>query len=161
MRLNRWVGVTVEERFFEKVSKLPDLPGCWLWTGWVKHPDGYGLIRVGDRVVLAHRLSWELHVGEIAGGLFVLHHCDTRACVRPDHLYLGTNADNVRDRETRNRRRDLIGSANGRAKLSSGQVLEIRAQRARGATVEALSKQFGVSGGLVYQIVNRRVWTHV
>jgi hypothetical protein len=84
-----------EVRFWEKVEKGD---GCWLWTA-ATNQQGYGRFSV-DRVGtlwLAHHFAWVLAYGDIPDGLWVLHHCDTPACVRPDHLWLGTVTDNVRD----------------------------------------------------------------
>lgn len=82
-------------RFWEKVFKTET---CWLWTGW-RHK-GYGVISINQDPVRAHRFSWELHNGPIPVGdveICVLHHCDNPTCVRPDHLFLGTDADNAKD----------------------------------------------------------------
>ena len=86
----------VEARFWEYVVKTDK---CWLWNG-PKRPNGYGRLEVSSQnVVLApHRFSWELHNGPIPSGLFVCHICDTPACVRPAHLFVGTQLDNMRDR---------------------------------------------------------------
>lgn len=79
--------------------------GCWLWVGVrERHPgDRYGNGRHQGQEFRTHRLSYELHNGPVPPSSNVLHHCDVRACVRPDHLYLGTQADNMRDVWTRNR----------------------------------------------------------
>lgn len=88
-----------DQRFWSKVNKTSN---CWEWTGY-RQKIGYGSIGVGSRLdgtkraILAHRFSYELHFGPISDGLKVLHTCDNRACVRPDHLWLGTQLDNVRD----------------------------------------------------------------
>ena len=93
---------TPEEKFWSRVDCSGEASECWLWTG-VKI-DGYGQLRAphGKRL-LAHRYSAMLHLGMFDQRLQVLHHCDTPACVRPDHLYFGTPADNMRDRDERGR----------------------------------------------------------
>lgn len=87
---------TIEDsiaRFWTKVEKTEN--GCWVFGG---KKGVYGQLRIGkDVIVVAHRFSWELHYGEIPDGLFVLHHCDNLPCVRPDHLFLGRQKDNIRD----------------------------------------------------------------
>ena len=96
----RFRSAPLEQRFWERVRKSD---GCWLWTG--RHrPDGYGqLLTAERRVVYAHRLAYEIHHGPIPDGMFVCHHCDNTPCVRPDHLFLGTHADNMRDMREKGR----------------------------------------------------------
>ena len=86
--------MTFASRFWEKVNKTPN--GCWIWTG-ATDGRGYGQLWVNGHLEKAHRLSWVIHYGAIPLGLNILHHCDNKPCVRPDHLYLGTQADNARD----------------------------------------------------------------
>ena len=82
-----------EQRFWKYVEKTDS---CWLWTG-AKIGNGYGHITVKRQSIKTHRFSWELHYGAIPAGMFVCHRCDVKACVRPDHLFLGTNQDNQLD----------------------------------------------------------------
>ena len=89
-------------RFWDKVET--DGSGCWLWTGGCNRPGGYGRFRVGKKMVVAHRVAWELAYGPIPEGKRVLHHCDTPPCENPAHLWLGTQADNLQDCRDKGRR---------------------------------------------------------
>ena len=137
-------------RFWPKVKKSD---GCWLWTAWTDN-FGYGGIKNADfdkrlkkRFGLkAHRVSYVLHYGEIPDGLLVLHKCDVPACVRPDHLFLGTQLDNMRDRLAK-------GRNNPFKKLSDQQVLEIRAST---EPQRAIAKRYNVSQGAIASIKTGR-----
>ena len=107
-------SIPMEVKLMRKTRK-DAITGCWMWTGSVDK-DGYGRMRGSiDKVVWsmrAPRASWECYVGLIPKGLMVLHHCDTPACINPQHLYLGTQAENGRDKKIRGR---------GRGNTPSGQ----------------------------------------
>ena len=96
------------ERFSEKYE-VDATTGCWLWKAAVTPTAGYGMINAGrgQGNTTAHRVSYRLHKGPVPPGANVLHRCDTPACVNPDHLYLGTHADNMRDMAVRNRAKGL------------------------------------------------------
>src|SRR5215831_7021758 len=90
------------ERFWSHVSKAD---GCWEWTAY-RDPAGYGRLGAGSKkagVILAHRFSWIIHFGPIPEGIHVCHHCDNPPCVRPEHLFLGSNADNHADMRAKGR----------------------------------------------------------
>ena len=123
--------------------------------------DGYGRVTRfnGTKGVnrRAHRLAWTLVHGD-PGDLFVCHHCDTPLCVRPDHLFLGTAADNLADMRAKGR--EARGEGHGRAKLTEAQVLEIR-ELVRTARHEDVASQFGVARETVSCIARRKTWAHV
>jgi len=96
------------ERFFKKVEKTES---CWLWTAAIRGKSGYGAIKVDGKTIDAHRLSYQIHKGEIPNGMYVCHSCDNRKCVNPDHLFLGTAKDNWQDGFDKNRIR-LLGGIN-------------------------------------------------
>jgi hypothetical protein len=148
-----------EDRFWPKVAKSD---GCWEWQG-SRERGGYGIIGASrhQRARKAHRVSWELHNGPIPAGLDVLHHCDNKPCVRPDHLYLGTNLDNARDRIERGLEAFRKGQANGNAKLTEADVRAIIAALQAGSTQQAAANRFGVSQPTVSEIARRVTWSHL
>lgn len=148
--------MSLEARFWAKVKKSD---GCWEWTAMKR--GGYGRITRDGKsngMLTAHRLSWELAHGAIPVGLFVLHKCDNPPCVRPDHLFLGTQYDNVQDRVAKGREGDRSGEKNGRAKLSHGQVAQIRQLHTEGKSYRELALVYGVHYGHIGQIVHGKCW---
>jgi HNH endonuclease len=168
----------VLERFWEKVNKTDT---CWLWLGSVGS-HGYGQISHNLRMRTAHTFSYETFVGKIPKGLWVLHRCDVRSCVNPQHLFLGTRADNIADmiqkgrswaqtsREAvvanghRNRHflPVLFGEKNYNAKLTHDKVRSIRQLWTAGAVSKtALGKRFGVSRTAISYVVDGKRWKDV
>lgn len=148
--------LTVEERFWTKVQRGD---GCWEWTG-KERVKGYGRFRPGSTQpkVLAHRFAYELLCGPIPDGLQVLHRCDNPLCVRPDHLFPGTNADNVADKVSKGRQSRLGGERNPNAKLTEQDVLEVRRRRAAGESRKVVAAAFGISPTMVSLITTGRFW---
>jgi hypothetical protein len=136
--------------------------GCWKWktaTGrW-----GYGLFTHEKVQILVHRFVWELVNGPVPPGMCVLHRCDNPPCARPDHLFLGTKKDNSRDMAAKGRGRGGgIGERNHGAKLTSDQVLSIRALWSTGAhSQKEIGEKFGLTQAQVSNIVLRRHWKHL
>ena len=133
-------------RFWAKVAKTPT---CWIWLagkGGGKHVPTYGRIRIDTRQYFAHRLSWQITFGMIPDGLCVLHHCDNPICVRPDHLFLGTLADNNHDMIVKGRQ--ARGETHPYAKLTTNEVETIR-QLVGGIPQREIAKAFHVSQQLV------------
>lgn len=157
------------ERFWSLVKKdgpipahRPELGPCWPWQGRTKRK--YGVLRVGSRNATAHRRVWELARGPIPDGLEVLHHCDNPPCCNPDHLFLGTQGDNIRDMVQKGRARSggTRGETHGMAKLTEAQVRAIRGRYAGGGeTLFTLAAEFGVTFSMIGMIVRRQSWKHV
>jgi len=141
-------------RFLDKVTKTD---GCWNWTGSL-HSNGYGHLFVDGRLVYAHRFSYAQYVGPIPDGLNVLHTCDNPACVKPSHLYAGSQKQNGLDASARARMPRGIG--HHAVKLTPIAVREIRAL-AGSIPQTAIAKRFGVCQQTVCDIVRRRYWRHV
>lgn len=158
------------ERFWRRVEQTDS---CWIWRG-SRSANGYGKLTVDRRTRSAHRFAWEQTYGPIPAGLYVLHRCDVRACVRPEHLFLGTAADNAADaiakgRWTTGARNGSVrhpesrprGERHPMARLTERQVAEIRARRDEGAMYREIGEEFGISKSTVFAIVSGRIWSHV
>ena len=144
--------VPIATRFLSRIVKHPR-PGCWLWQGF-KDVHGYGVIRrggKGGKAVLTHRYSWELHRGEIPKGLHVLHSCDVPACVNPDHLFLGTQADNMRDMRSKGR-----GKAPRR--FTQSQIEYVRSLLASGQEQAYIGRLFGVDPSTISHIARGKTY---
>ena len=129
--------------------------GCLLWLGYTMS-NGYGLIRDSGRKMLTHRLAWENANGPIPEGMHVCHKCDVRSCVNPDHLFLGTHADNMADKVAKQRQNR--GESHGTSKLTEAQVLAIRADSRSQSQVAA---DYGVSQTRISFIKLRKHWRHI
>ena len=132
--------------------------GCWLWTKGVTKK-GYGRLRVDGMVSLAHRVSYLYFTGDIPDGLHVLHNCDTPACINPSHLFLGTNDENILDRQ--NKDRQAKGTSIGISKLNELQVKAIRVWLNKGYTTYLLKDVFKVSKTTIQNIKSCKTWKHV
>ena len=176
------------ERFIAAVPERTE-GACWLWQGLLTR-SGYGRLWNGTRTLRAHRYAWEIDNGTpVPDGMVVCHRCDTPACVNPAHLFLGTNTDNVHDRDAKGRttrgdahwqrkhperrktgdvhytrrRPDLVkrGESSGRALTTEAEVRRIRELRAQGLSYRAIAEQCAVKHGAVRLIALGKSWRHV
>ena len=144
------------ENFWRKVHRGDE---CWEWIG-SRDRKGYGLVSVNGRTERAHRFSWILANGSVPDGLHVLHKCDNSACVKPGHLFLGTNLDNVIDREEKGRGNQPRGERNANSRLTASDVVAIRSLRATLTQVQ-IAARFGTTQGTVGKILRGEAWRHV
>ena len=163
--------MSIEETFWSKVEKSES--GCWLWAGTMAS-NGYGRFQLDRKSRWAHRVAYQFAVSPIPEGLCVLHRCDNPPCVNPEHLFLGTQQDNLADMvaKGRNQKGDrhssrlhperlCRGERHGQAKLTEASVLTIRAAYRAGGRVGQLARQFGVARQTITDILRNRRWTHL
>lgn len=147
---------TLEERFWGKVNIPKDVEGCWIWTG-SKLRGGYGGININHKTKQAHRVSYELHYGEIPDGTLVCHKCDNPPCVNPHHLFLGNYKVNAEDKC--NKGRMPTGERIPTNKLTQENVLEIRRMISFKIPRRKIAKIFGVGSTCITDIATGRTWS--
>jgi hypothetical protein len=146
-------------RFFRKVDKTET---CWVWTGNTSR-NGYGSIQSGGKgsaTLSAHRLSYEMHKGQIPNGYVVMHSCDNPSCVNPDHLSVGTFKENTADMIGKGRKRTTAprGADNGKAKLNDSLVRYIRQS---GKNTASIARELSLSANCIRSVRTGRTWSHV
>lgn len=142
-------------RFWSKVDKTSNPLGCWEWIN-PNHPFGYGRFGFDKKKYLSHRLSYQIHYGPITSKDCVLHKCDNPSCVNPQHLFLGSRADNALDRT--NKGRTYKGSQVTTSKFTEQQVLAIRASS---KTIKELVVEYQCNKQTLYNIIQRKSWQHI
>jgi|WetSurMetagenome_2_1015567.scaffolds.fasta_scaffold29718_5 hypothetical protein len=157
---------TMAKRFYDNVIKGEAVADCWIWSKWLDK-DGYGRMTFKGKKYAAHRLSRIVNNGEIPYNLYVLHKCDNPSCVNPDHLFLGTQQDNIDDCRNKGRAntshnfKKIYGSSNGSSHITEQDVLNIRLRYDKGVQQKILANQFGIGRATVWAIVHRHSWTHI
>ena len=149
--------MTLPERITRKILEVES--GCWEWQGYC-NPGGYGIVRLGGKVRLMHRVMFhEVNCAEM-GDLNVLHHCDNPPCCNPDHLFQGTHSDNMQDMFNKGRR-SMAGEGNTRSKLTAENVMHIREQCSLGVLQKVFQKKYGMSQAAISNVVVRKTWKHL
>ena len=151
----------LKAKFLKRISKY-NLPGpkgrCWEWQG-AKAFYNYGYIRWGLGLYRTHRLAWEVWKSPIPDDMFVLHHCDNPCCVNPEHLFLGDQADNMTDRQSKGRGNQAKGEEQGHSKLTDEQVKEIRKLYDDGILNQyELAAKFGVRQPTICRLLKKETW---
>lgn len=131
--------------------------GCWEWLGPRSHE--YGALRAGGATWLAHRLSYTVYVGPIPDGDVICHRCDNPICINPEHLFTGSQADNLHDMH--NKGRGVRGVKQHAHVVTEGDVRAIREAREQGIPATVLALRYGVHKRQIYKIANREQWKHV
>ncbi len=150
-------GLSAQERFAKSVVKTD---GCWLWKA-SKDKNGYGIFKgalAGVTFTKAHRFSYAMHTGDLLVNMQALHTCDNPSCVNPDHLFSGTNADNMRDKVQKGRSRAPVGEQNGHAILTERQARRILKDPRPYAEIAA---QYHVATSTIGSIKQRYSWKHI
>lgn len=146
----------LSDRFLSKTKRAGS---CLEWQAY-RDKAGYGGYNLEGKTCSAHRASWRIFKGDIPPGMHVLHRCDNRCCVNPDHLFLGTHKDNMDDMTRKGRR--VRGELNGPSKLREEEVIVIRRLSASYSWSERkIARQFGVSRSCINGITSGRKWRHV
>jgi len=159
VNLDEVVDDLVEKRISEKksktwlrfLSKVEKTESCWIWKG-AKSKSGYGVFSFLCKYIRAHRASYILHKGEIPNNLLVLHSCDVRDCVNPDHLHLGTPKQNMQEMMVRGRSKYLKGTQSPSCKLTDEQVKEICNLRHKKIPAKEIALKYNISFGYVYEL---------
>jgi hypothetical protein len=142
------------DQFWDYVAKTDT---CWLFTGSIWN-NGYGMFHFNGLRKTSHRMSWELTYGKIAEGMFVLHKCDNRQCVRPSHLFLGKQSDNIADMVNKKRHKWVSGANHGMAKLTEKDILYIRNFCKKRGDQKRMSDLYGVAPTQISKIIKRKNW---
>lgn len=148
----------IKARLLNGVGFVDDASGCWSWKTPTNRDRGQ--INIGGKTHLACRVTWEVYRGEIPDGMHVLHACDNPRCVNPDHLWLGTHADNMADKKAKGRAHRLPGEKHPMAKITDDDAREIyRLVVALGQSSPIVAEMFGVNYHTVRKIATGKQWS--
>ena len=152
--------MNIVDKFWSRVAKTSSIDDCWEWQAG--RSSRYGYFFIPPRNQLAHRVSWMFTYGDIPEGMCVCHKCDNVFCVNPNHLFLGTQTDNMRDMKSKGRERKARGEKAGSSKLTEDQVRLIKEMKfVERRKNREIAQAFGVHQSTVERIVYGRTWTHL
>ena len=140
--------------------EIDDKTKCWNWKS-TKDKNKYGTKKYKGKYYKTHRLFYEICNGKIPKDMCVCHRCDNPSCCNPDHLFLGTQLENIQDMINKNRQRSAIGEINKSSKLTEIEVIEIRNLYAQGISSRQLGKKFNINKSTILHIIHRRSWKHI
>jgi hypothetical protein len=146
--------IPLSEKIEKHITRIPE-SGCWIWMSTIEN-SGYGRVCDGKKPFYAHRVAYEQKYGSIPNGKMALHHCDIRCCVNPDHLFIGSQKDNMIDKMLKNRQ--AKGEKHGNSRLTESQALEAKFSSEK---PEVLAKKFGYSASGIRQIKAGTAWKYL
>lgn len=149
-KFNPKKSISLKNLLYKNISSLSNESGCWLYTKLIMK--GYGHINIGGKKIPAHRISYEIHHGKIPESMYVCHKCDVRACINPDHLFIGNHLDNMLDKVLKGR---------AAVKLNFEQVVQIKNLINAGVSDLNISKKYCVNRQTINKIRLNKLWKHV
>jgi hypothetical protein len=154
---NKAKALSPQEIFFKNISKEKHPNDCWIYMVGAR----YGKMKIGEKTVSAHRYSYELHHGEVSEGKVICHKCDVKLCVNPEHLFIGTQKDNIHDMFSKNRDNRPKGSKHHNTKLNEEKVLGIKELLMKGFKIKEVAEIYKVPYSTISQIKSEKSWRHI
>lgn len=151
---------TLKNHFFKYIIIPENDNDCMKWNGYI-NPSGYGKLCHNWKSYRASRLSYQIFIGKIPENMEVCHKCDNTTCVNPNHLFIGTHTDNMRDMSKKGRQNILRGEQKKLSKLKEKDIVEIRIKLKEGLTQKEIGKIYGVDATIIGDIKLNKIWRHV